>query len=119
MLNYNIKGTGIEITDELRTYSEKALAQAEKFLSESAHADVELEYSQMRDGDHYRAEFTVENEGAVYRAEEWGASMHAAIDLVIEELLQELRQSKNRRIHFVRRSALKVKEYLRGWRRSV
>lgn len=121
MLNYNIKGTGLDITDELRGYAEKKLGHAEKFLQNdpSARINIELEYQAARDGDKYRAEFTVFASGAAYRAERWGESMHAAIDLAVGELLNELGRNKKKRLHLVRRSAAKVKDYLRGWRGSV
>lgn len=118
MLNYNIKGTGIEVSGELRAYAEKTLAQAEKFLSTdpTAHADIELEHSMMRDGGKYRAEFTVLASGALYRADVWGSTMHEAIDLATAELSKELRRNKDKRTHIFRRGALKVKEYVRGFR---
>jgi putative sigma-54 modulation protein len=118
MLNYNIKGTGLEISDELRSYAEKKLQQAEKFLhgDSTAHADIELEHEAMRNGDRNRAEFTVEASGEVYRAESWGETMHAALDLAIAELLTELGRTKKKRIDIVRRSAARAKDFLRGLR---
>jgi len=119
MLNYNIKGTGLDISDELRGYAEKKLQHAEKFLRNdpSARADIELEHQALRDGGHYRAEFTVSFSGAVYRAESWGTSCHEAIDLAAGELVNELGRNKKKRLHLLRRSAAKVKDYLRGWPR--
>lgn len=121
MVNYNIKGTGLEITDELRSYAEKKLQHAEKFLKgeTTAHIDVELEHSAVRDGDRYRAEFTLSVGGEVYRAESWGETLHAAIDVATDDLARELGREKKKRLHVVRRSALKIKEYLRGWRSNV
>jgi len=116
MLNYNIKGTGLDLTDELRGYAEKKLAPAEKFLPESVHADIELEYHKGRHGDPYRAEFTLEADGVVHRVERWAESLHGAIDLATAEIVQELSRNKKKRIHVLRRSAHRVKEYLRGWR---
>ncbi len=117
-MNYNIKGTELAITGELRSYVEKKLAQTDKFLSHdsSAHTDVELEYASMRDGSKYRAEFTATAAGALYRKDAWGDTMHEAIDIAIAGLVQELRQHKKRRLHFVRRSALAAKDMLRGLR---
>lgn len=118
MLNYNIKGTGIDASDELRSYVEKRLGHAEKFLESdpSAHVDVELEHRPLRHGEHYRAEFTVQGAHRVWRAESWGESMHAAIDLAAAELGSELARNKKKRIDVVRRSAARAKEFFRGWR---
>lgn len=118
MLNYNIKGTGVEITPELRSYVEKRLAPAEKLLEgdTTAHADVELEYSMVRDGGKYRAEFTVSSGGTVYRVEDLGGTMHEAIDLAAGELTRDLTKKRKKRLKVLRHSAVRVKEFLRGWR---
>ncbi|OGC86226.1 ribosomal subunit interface protein [Candidatus Adlerbacteria bacterium RIFCSPHIGHO2_02_FULL_54_18] len=121
MQNYNIKGTGVEVSDELRDYVERRLRNTEKFLQgdSAAHVDVELEYHAMRDGEKYRAEFTVRASGGLYRTESWGGSMHAAIDLAIAQLQNELSRDKKKRLHLVRRSAQRVKDYLRGLRNKI
>jgi putative sigma-54 modulation protein len=117
-MNYNIKGTEVTITDELRSYVESRLAQTDKFLGDdsTAHCDVELAYEAVRDGHKYRAEFTVSSRGEVYRASEWGSALHEAIDLAMAELMQELRRNKEKRLDIVRRGAAKAKNMLRFWR---
>lgn len=117
-MNYNLKATGVEITAELRGYVEKKLAMADKLLSGEPppHADVELAYEPLRDGQHFRAEFTLASGASVYRAEEWGQNMHAAVDLALDELLHALRDAKRKRINIFRRTAARVKYYLRGLR---
>ena len=121
MLNHNIKGTGITVSDELHSYAKRRLSNAEKFLQQdpSVHVDIELEYSALRDGEKYRAEFTVAASGHIYRASKWGESMHAAIDLAVGELVAELGRNKKKRLHVLRRGGHRIKEYLRGWRDSL
>jgi len=118
MLNYNIKGTGVDVSGELRNYIEKKLQHAEKFLHNdpSARADIELQFHALH-GERYRAEFTVSASGAVYRADALGESMHAAIDLAVGELVNELGRNKKRRLHILRRGAARIKDYIRGWPR--
>ncbi|HEY6022536.1 MAG TPA: ribosome-associated translation inhibitor RaiA [Candidatus Paceibacterota bacterium] len=119
-MNYNIKGTALQVTDELRTYVERQLAHADKLIHDSAaHADVELAFDEMRDGPKFKAEFTVECHGKIHRTETWGMSLHEAIDLAGAELVAELRKAKSKNLHVFRHTAVKVKEYLRGWRNSV
>lgn len=121
-MNYNIKGTEVTITPELREYVEKRLAaHVDKFLSRdsTAHADVELQYEEVRDGGRYRAELTVSAGGALYRASEWGTGMHEAIDLAMSRLAGELSRTKKKRLHMLRRGAGHVKEFLRGWRNRL
>lgn len=120
-MNYNIKGTEVPVTDELRAYVEKQLAHADKFLNAdtTAHADVELAYLADGRSAQYRAEFTVSTGGQVHRAERWGTTMHEAIDLAGGDLTQELSRNKKKRQSVLRRTSLRVKEYLRGWRSNI
>lgn len=118
MVNHNLKGTGLHVTDELRSYVEKKLGSAEKFLQgdSTAHADVELEFAPLRDGPKYRAEFTLSAEGAVYRAEAWGGALHEAVDLASDQLLREVHRNKKKRLALVRRGGAMIKDALRGLR---
>lgn len=121
MLNYNIKGTGLDITEEIRAYAEKCLEKAEKFTNgeSSVHVDIECEFRGQEDGPKYRAEYTLQARGAVYRAEGVRETLHLALDAAMDDLLTELRRDKKTRLRFVRQSAARAKEYLRGWRKSV
>ncbi|MDE1925218.1 MAG: ribosome-associated translation inhibitor RaiA [Patescibacteria group bacterium] len=130
-MNYNIKGTGVSVTDELRDYIEKRLAHAGTFVGgdTTAHTDVELEYSARHDpssaeategkAGKYRAEFTAGVGGQVYRAAQWGSTLHEAINIASAELAKELRREKKQKLKIFRHSAVRVKEYLRGWRKKV
>ncbi|MBC7836620.1 ribosome-associated translation inhibitor RaiA [Acetobacteraceae bacterium] len=120
-MNYNIKGTGLEITPELRDYVEKRLAHANKFTNGApdVHLDVELEYKEFGRSKKYRAEFTLSLGKDLYRANDWGETMHEAIDISIAALAHELRQTKKKRLHAFRHRAMQVKEYLRGFRKKI
>ncbi len=120
-MQYNIKGTHLDISDELRSYVEKKLAHADRLVGNdsTAHANVELQYLEDGRSGKYRAEFTVSIKGEVYRSESWGASMHEAIDAAGGELVSELSRNKKKKLNVLRRTSVKVKEYLRGWRSDV
>lgn len=130
-MNYNIKGSGVPVTDELRSYAERQLAHADKLLMNdpTAHADVELTYDENRDpsfaeatkgrGGKYGAEFTLTSGGEIFRAVSWGLTLHEAMDLSGAELVRELAKAKKKKHSVFRRTAVKVKEYLRGWRSEV
>jgi len=119
-MNYNLKGTGVVITDELRTYIEKKLAHADKLLAGDtvAHTDVELEYAPVLDGGRYRAEFTVTASGAMYRTEQWGTTLHEAIDIAVDEAIKDIRRSKKKHLRLVRHGATVAKDVLRGLRKK-
>ncbi len=117
-MNYNIKGTDVTITPELRTYVESKLYQADKFLSgdSTAHVDVELQFLGGERGKKNRAEFTAAAGSETYRAEERGDSMHEAIDLAAAEFTRVVRRNKKRNLALVRKSAATVKDFIRGLR---
>lgn len=119
---YNIKGTEVDVSNELRSYVERKLASLDKFVSNKdiVRVDIELEYKESEERQ-YRAEFMLhdpELSGAV-RAEAAGFKLHEAIDITVAEMFQELTRSKKKRLQVLRRTAVKVKEYLRGWRSSI
>lgn len=120
-MNYNIKGANVTITNELRAYIEKRLQHAEKFLrgDPNAYADVELEFAESERGQKYRAEITLMHDGEMYRSSKQGDSMHAAIDMAGEDVARELARMKKKKIHLLRHSAGRVKDFLRGFRKSV
>ena len=115
-MQYNIKGTGVQITPELRDYLEKRLRSLDKFANADARVDIELGYQASQEK-MYRAEFMFYEPGlhAPLRAQGRGGALHEAIDLAEAELFRELTRVKKKRLHLLRRSAARVKEYLRGW----
>lgn len=120
MMHYNIKGTGVSISPENRAYVEKKLASLDKFVGdlEAARTDVELKFMPLWDGKKYCAEFMLYEPGlpGPLRAEARGDALHEAIDIASAELFRNLTQTKKKKLQIFRRSAVKVKEYLRGWR---
>ncbi len=119
-MHYNVKGTGIQISDEIRTYIEKRFQHADTFLENdtTAHADVELEYQTSEERPKYRAEFTLQSRQEVYRAEAIGSTLHEAIDSATNELTKEVSRSKKKRLSLVRRGAGKFKDFIRGFRKK-
>jgi|GEM_PF-1050788 len=117
-LNYNVKGTGLPISDEIRTYIEKRLAHVEKIVGadSTAHIDVELQHQTSEDRPRYRAEFTFTSGSDLYRSSSFGESLHEAIDLAEGDLTRELSRNKQRNMRFVRQGAQRFKDFIRGFR---
>lgn len=119
-MNYAIKATNLQLTDEIRSYVEKRLSHLDKMAKDSARCDVELEHSQLSEGPQYRAELMYHEPGEeLRRSEASGATLHEAIDLAAGDLVRDVTQGKKKRQQVFRRTAVKVKEYLRGWRDSI
>ncbi len=118
-MNYNIKGTEVSITDELRTYVEKKLSALDKLLSgDAGRVDLVVSYCASEEKQYF-AEMTLHDAKHPLHAESSGATMHEAIDVTTGELVSELTKSKKKRLNNFRHSAVKVKEYLRGWRSKI
>jgi len=118
-MNYNIKGTGLTLTPEIYSYLDKRLAlHIEKFLSDhpAAILDVELELKSGEASANYRAEFTCTNGKDVHRTEANGASLHEVIDIAVDELQDRLAREKGKKLHLIRRQALRIKNIFRGFR---
>ncbi len=115
-MQYNLKGTNLDLTQEIRGYIEKKLAKLDEFMQQGAasRTDVELEYLPSEEKT-YRAELML-HDGMVLRAEARGGTLHEAIDKAMSELYLELTRARKKERSAFRRSAVRVKEYLRGWR---
>jgi ribosomal subunit interface protein len=120
-MRYALKGTNIDLTDEIRSYIDAKLRGFDGLLAapEAARVDIELQYL-LNEERTYRAEMTLHDPGAQApaRAEARGHALHEAIDKAVQELFEELTRAKRKKRGLFRRSAVRVKEYLRGWRRQ-
>ena len=121
MVNYNVKGTGLDITDEIRTYLEKKLSHVDTYLQNdpTKHVDVELQYQTSEDRKKFMAELTMTSEGALFRAEAFGDALHEAIDLATDDLTRELDKNKKKNKSLVRHGASRFKDFIRGFRKDV
>ncbi len=116
-MKINIKGTQYQLTPEVRDYLDKKLAAIGKFIDESQGeviCDVELEHQNaQKHGAVFRAEVNVNAHGELFRVEDTGESMNAAIDAVHDEIVRRLRKGKNKSIRNVRRGGAAIKKMMR------
>ena len=119
-MQYNIKGTNIQVTDANRSYVEKRLRALEKYFGRKSgvRADIELHYKKDEEKQ-FRAEGTLHDHGLPgdFRAEALGETLHEAIDIMTRELNLELSRDKKRLIHDKRKGALLFKNIIRGFTR--
>src|SRR3989344_4394296 len=115
-MNYNLKGTGLALSEEMRVYLDKKLVHAEKFIRTGppVQLDVELEFVAGAAGPKYRAEYTLARGKEIFRAQARGTTLHEAIDIASDELAQKLAKMRDKRRHLFRRGAARIKDYLRG-----
>lgn len=117
-MNYNLKGTAVTITPEIRSHIEKKLSSLDKYFKNppAARADIEVEFL-ADEAKQYRAEFTLHGPETkeASRVVMQGSTLYEAIDIAVGEVGRELSESKKKNLKFFRRSAGKVKDMIRGF----
>lgn len=119
MMNIKVQATNMKLTDDIQEYLNKKLAHFENYLDQNggnALCEVELEKTtdHHKQGDIYRAEINVTDDGRHHRAASRQENIYAAIDEVKDEMSRELRKSKGKHMTLVRRGGAKVKAMLKG-----
>lgn len=118
-MNYNLKGAGFAVTDEVRSYVEKKLSALDALVRASAaRVDVVAGYLEAEEKQ-YKVEMTLHDAKEPLHAECRGSTLHEAIDAASAELVDELAKAKKKKLSNFRHSAVRVKEYLRGWRNKI
>ncbi len=117
-MDYNLKGTGLSLSLEMREYLDRKVTHIEKFLHNGTASplDVELSYDSAAPAAKYHVSLkSILSKRALYARAE-GITLHEAIDLAVEEFTREVVRVKEKRQHIMRHSAARVKDFLRGLR---
>lgn len=116
-LNKNFKTKNIEVDDETREYLAKRIKKFDQFIDEDASpaiADIELEkMTGQQSGRIFRAEVNLKIGDNYLRAEEEAENIREAIDKMKDEMIRELRDTKEKRRTQERDGAREAKEQLR------
>lgn len=122
MLNISFKSTQFEVTPAIRAYAEEKVRMIERLLDDrdaDARAEVELEQTTRhhQSGDIFRAEITLRTARLSLRTEAKEGDLYAAIDVAKDELVDEIRRSKDKRSSMMRRGGRMFKDVMRkmGW----
>lgn len=91
-MKINITGRKMELTEGLKTATEKKMGKLSKFFDEDAEAQVTFSIQKNR----HTAEVTINAAGMIYRAEETNSDMYAAIDKVADVIERQIRKNKTR-----------------------
>jgi putative sigma-54 modulation protein len=123
-MNINIKTTNIELTDSIRDYLDKKMAQVEKFIkapNTEPIADIEIGKTTNAKNsaeDLFKAEINLQIGGNLYRYNAEEPELYAAIDRMKDQIIREIRKDKEKRRDFFRRGAHRMKEMIRGFGRK-
>jgi len=123
-MQIKIKTTNIELTSALLAYVEEKINSVEKFAPPHAEevllANVEIGMTTRHHnaGDIFCAEVMMTVRGKDYRAVSEKEDLYAAIDDVRNELVRELKSSKEKNRTLVRRGAGMLKNLIRFGKRN-
>lgn len=120
-MQINYKAPTIDLTDEVREYTEEKLVAVEKLLggidTNNVQVDVELARREnQQSGDIFRADLTVHAASDRIHAVGHGETLYAALDEAKDELTRRMQRTKTRRLDSVRKGGAKIKNMLRFWK---
>ncbi len=95
MLNYQIRGENIEVTEAIRNHVEKKVSKLERYFTETPEANVHVNLK-VNPNKSSKVEITIPFPQLVLRAEEVNEDMYAAIDLIVDKLERQIRKHKTK-----------------------
>lgn len=117
-MNINIKTTNITLTDAIADYTSKRFEAIEKFLQNDPAAQVDIELGRTtthhKNGDIFRAEIHITGKDKNLYASAEEEDLYRAIDMVRDEMLNEIRSLKAKKISVIRRGGARMKEVIKG-----
>src|SRR3989344_5992839 len=118
-MKINIKATGIELTQAISDYVHKKVSSIEKYINKEhvdtvAQVEVGKSTHHHKAGNIFRAEVRIIGGGLDLYAVSEKEDLYAAIDLVKDEIVQSLLQSKGKRETLARKGALMMKSVMKG-----
>jgi ribosomal subunit interface protein len=119
MVKKILKGTGLELTPAIDAAVDKIIDVLDKYVDPtdtSAMAEVEVSRTtnHHRSGDIFRAEINFHSRVGSLRSESEKGDLYAALIEAKDEIVESLRSKKSKKIDFVRKSGLKLKNMLKG-----
>lgn len=122
MLNKRIKTTNMELTDAISHYVHKKVDVLERFIEPDMEALADIEIGRTTNhhhkGDVFKAEINLNIGKDNFQTVVIESDLYAAIDKMKDRIVNEVKRSKRKRFHLLRRGHQKIKNILRGWKKS-
>ena len=110
-MNIIIKTKNLELTDSLRAYNNKRIDGLKKFIDVSEDSlEIQKETNHHRKGDIFKAEAAIAVPGKMLVAQAQGDDLGKAVTKVRDELKQEIKKYKVKKIELPRRAAKKSRD---------
>src|SRR5699024_1903332 len=94
IMNYNIRGENIEVTQAIRSHVEEKIGKIEKYFETPPTSDVNVNLSVYNE--ERQVEVTIQMTDLLLRAEEHHTDMYAAIDLVVAKVERQIKKYKTK-----------------------
>lgn len=120
-MRHNIKVTDFTMTPAIKDYVEKRIEHLDKFINLNdselpmCYVEIGKTTNHHKNGDNFKAELTIHIGSKSLRAEANEEDLYAALDKVSEEMTEELKSFKDKRVSFVRRGGAKLKSIIKGF----
>jgi putative sigma-54 modulation protein len=92
VMNVQVRGDHIEVTEALQEYAAKKLGRLDKYFD--APPEKEAHVTMSVAGTRHCVEVTLQVHSVLFRAEEESDDMYASIDLVVDKLEQQINRHK-------------------------
>jgi len=108
----------MELTSAISDYVNKRLPHIEKFIKKGtdiiAYVEVAKTTNHHKQGDVFRAEFNIEANGNKFYTFSEKEDLFAAIDDAKNEIVRQLKTSKDRKQTLFKRGAVSIKKMMKG-----
>mgnify|MGYP003393664890 CR=1 FL=1 len=123
-MKINIKATGIELTQAITDYVDKKISSIEKYIERGGNGivvEVEVGKSTQhhKAGNVFRAEVHITGGRLDLYAVSEKEDLYAAIDVVRDEIVHNIVQSKEKRETLTRKGAMMMKYMMKGLSQST
>lgn len=120
-MRHNIKTTDFSLTPAIKDYVEKRVEHLDKFVNPAdkelpmCYVEIGKTTNHHKNGDLFRAEFTIHIGGKSFRAEAEQEDLYAALDKITEEMTEELKSFKDKNVSLIKRSGAKIKSIIKSF----
>ncbi len=118
-MKHNIKTKEIFLTPAINDYVEKKIAHLDKFVSPNnleqsiCYAEIGKTTKHHKNGDFFVAELNVHVGGKSLRARVETEDLYAAVDMAVDEMIEELKSFKDKKTSLVKRGGAKIKAIIK------
>ena len=120
-MRHNIKTSDFIMTPAIKSYVENRMAHLNKFVIKGdtelpmCYIEIGKTTNHHKKGELFKAEYTVHIGGKSLRAEAQEEDLYAALDKVTEEMTEELKSFKDKKVSLLKRGGIKLKLLIKGF----